>query len=206
MPILGLRSVPRYCSSPSIANTPAISIPQQYRRPARSTSLPRNNPLFLPALVSALFVPLFTSGGFAAYLRCGHLPRFSILGSGSCLLFTSGGVLLGCLRGVGRSIWRYFYRHYPHCSSSVAPIANRHPTPAFPVIPFGDFIAALSVLPRRYTAIPLYRYTEPPTPRRSCSRGYSREPFFSKNHSPSCEIQKKAVPLRRILTFKSKIC
>ena len=51
---------------------------------------------------------------------------------------------------------------------------------AFPVIPFGDFIAALSVLPRRDSAIPLYRYTEPPTPRQSSSRGYSREPFFGK--------------------------
>ena len=47
----------------------------------------------------------------------------------------------------------------------------------------------------RYSVIPLYRF---PTPLRSRSRGYSREPFFGKNHSPSCEIQKKAVILHTV--------
>ena len=121
------------CGAPlDIVSIPIIHPFIPYRRSARSTSLPPQHPSLFPALVSALFVPLFTSGGFAAYLRCGHLPRFSILGSGSCLLFTSGVLLF---RGVGRSIWRYFYRHYPHRSSSVAPIANRHsPHPAGPAL------------------------------------------------------------------------
>ena len=72
-------------------------------RPARSAILPRWYPLFY-----------FRA---AVYLRC---FRAGCLPSVFC-----------CLGAVGRSIWRYFYRHYPHRSSSVAPIANRHsPHPA----------------------------------------------------------------------------
>jgi len=103
----------------------------------------------------------FTSGGLAAYLRWVCLPRFprfwfvcavylrSLGLPPVVLLLTSGGLavylrcfragclpaVIGCLGAVGRSIWRYFYRHYPHGSSSVAPIANRHsPHPAGPAL------------------------------------------------------------------------